>query len=115
MSYYLIQTAYTPQGWEAMVKNPHNRLEAIKPVVEGLGGSITNAWMQFGDYDVMVVVDMPDNLSAAALSMAASAGGAVKAAKTTPLMTIDESVEALRKASGAEYNPPESEFPYYGT
>ena len=57
---------------------------------------------------------MPDNISAAALSMAISAGGAVKAAKTTPLMTFDEGLEALQRAKQAEYAAPRSEIPYFG-
>jgi len=59
-----------------------------------------------GKYDVMAVIDMPDNVSAAAFSIAASAGGAVKAAKTTPLMTMEEGIEAVRKADTAGYRPP---------
>ena len=63
--------------------------------------------LAFGEYDFVLVCQMPNNVSAAAFSMAASAGGAVKAVKTTPLMTIDEAMEAMRKASGAGYRPPD--------
>ena len=41
--------------------------------------------------------------------------GAIKAAKTTPLLTFDEGVDALRKAKGAQYAPPATEIPYFGT
>jgi uncharacterized protein with GYD domain len=114
MTYYLLQFAYTPQGWAAMVKNPQNRLAAIKPVVERLGGSIVNGWMQFGEHDVIVICQLPDNLSAAALSAAISAGGAVQGVKTTPLLTIEEAIEFLRKAGDVPYSPPESDYPYFG-
>jgi hypothetical protein len=46
--------------------------------------------------------------------MAISAGGAVKAVKTTPLMTFEEGIEALKKAEVAQYAPPRSEIPYFG-
>jgi len=115
MAYYLLQLNYTPQGWAALVKNPQNRLQALAPVVQRLEGDIVNGWMQFGDYDVLVVCQLPEHVSAAALSMAISAGGAVGRVKTTPLITFEEGIESLRKAAGTQYTPPESEFAYFGT
>ena len=114
MAYYSLQTAYTPLGWAALVKDPQDRLKAVKPVVERLGGSILHGWFMFGEYDLLLICEMPDHVSAAALSIAISAGGAVKAVKTTPLMTFDDGLEALRKAKEAEYAPPASEIPYFG-
>lgn len=114
MAYYSLQTAYTPLGWAALLKDPQHRLEAIRPVIERLGGTIVNGWFAFGEYDLLVICEMPDNISAAALSMAISAGGAVKAAKITPLMTFDDGLEALQRAKQAEYAPPPSEVPYFG-
>jgi uncharacterized protein with GYD domain len=114
MAHYSLQTAYTPLGWAALLKDPQDRLAAVEPVVERLGGKIVNGWFTFGDYDVLVICEMPDQVSAAALSMAISAGGAVKAVKTTPLMSFDDGLEALRKAKHAEYAPHPSEIPYFG-
>jgi uncharacterized protein with GYD domain len=115
MAYYLLQLAYTPQGWAALVKNPQNRLETLAPVVEQLGGSIVNGWMQFGEYDVLMICQMPEHASAAALAMAISSGGAVEDVKTTPLLTFEEGLESLKKAGATQYSPPESDFPYFGT
>lgn len=108
MAYYLVQAAYTADTWAAMVRNPQNREEAIRPVVEKLGGRIEGTWLAFGEYDIVGIFQMPDNVSAAAFSLAASAGGAMKAIKTTPLMTLSEGLEAMRKAAGAGYRPPSS-------
>jgi uncharacterized protein with GYD domain len=85
-----------------------------KPVVQRLGGSVVDGWLTFGDYDVLVICQLPDNVTATALSMAISAGGAVKSVKTTPLVTFDEGLEALKKAKDAGYKPPPSEVPYFG-
>jgi uncharacterized protein with GYD domain len=106
MSHYLLQAAYTPDAWAAQLKNPQDRTEALRPVIERLGGRIECAYISFGKYDIMLVVDMPDNVSAAAFSIAAAAGGAVKAIKTTPLMTLAEGIEAMRKGAAAGYRPP---------
>jgi uncharacterized protein with GYD domain len=106
MAYYLLQFAYTPQAWAALTRNPQNRLDAVRPVAERLGGRLVNKWFSFGDYDVVAILEIPDNVSAAAFSMAIASGGAVRNFKTTPLMTMDEGIEAMRRASGLNYRSP---------
>ncbi len=108
MAYYLVQAAYTREAWAAMVRNPENRADAIKPVIEKLGGSMQGLWLAFGEYDALAIVQMPDNVSAAAFSLAAAAGGALKSFKTTPLMTVEEGMEAMRKAGDLGYRAPGS-------
>jgi len=114
MALYALQTAYAPVGWAALLKDPQNRIEAVKPVVQRLGGSVVDGWLTFGDYDVLVICQLPNNVSATALSMAISAAGAVRSVKTTPLVTFDEGLVALKKAKDAAYTPPPSEVPYFG-
>jgi uncharacterized protein with GYD domain len=111
MPLYLSQVAYNEEGWQALVANPQNRLEAIRPVVDKLGGRIINAYFAFGDYDFVLISEFPDNVSAAALAIAAAAGGAVKSMKTTPLMEAAEGLEAIRKAAGSGYRAPASARP----
>ena len=103
MPYYLQQVAYSTEGWEALVEKPQNRIEAVRPAIEKLGGTIENAWFAFGDYDVVLIIQMPTNVDASAIAMAFAAGGACKTVKTTPLLTVEEAVEAMKKAAGAEY------------
>ncbi len=105
MPHYLLQAAYTADAMAAMVKNPQDRIAAITPAIQALGGKVWG-WHSFGEYDVVAICEMPDNVSAAAFSLAASAGGAVKAIKTTPLITTAEMMDAMRKAAGAGYRPP---------
>jgi uncharacterized protein with GYD domain len=95
--YYLVQAAYTPEAWAAQLRNPQNRVEVLRPLVEGLGGKLETAFFAFGEYDIVAIGEYPDNVSAAAFSLIASAGGAVKSIKTTPLMTIEEGLTAMRK------------------
>ena len=106
MAYFLLQGAYSAESWETLVANPVNRTEAVRPAVEKLGGSIERVYFAFGDYDIVLILRMPDNVSAAAFSLAVAAGGAFKAHKTTPLMSMEEGVEALRRASESGYRPP---------
>ncbi len=103
MPKYLFQVAYESSGWAGLVKNPQDRGEAIRPAVEGLGGKLESFYLAFGKYDVIGILDMPDNVSVAAFSISVSAGGAVKSILTTPLMTAREGVDAMRKAGGSRY------------
>ena len=107
MSHYLLQVAYTPETWASMVHNPQDRSEAIKTPVEKLGGKVERFWMAFGEYDVVGVVEMPDNVAAAAFAMAVEAGGACSNVKTTPLMSTQEGIEAMRKAATCGYRAPQ--------
>lgn len=106
MAHYLIQVAYTQEAWAAQIRNPQNRIEALAPVLKKLGGRFECAYFAFGEYDIVGILEMPGNVDAAAFSLAAAAGGAVKAFKTTPLMTTAEGIEALRKAAASGYAPP---------
>jgi uncharacterized protein with GYD domain len=105
MPHYLQQVAYSPEGWEALVANPQNRIEAVRPAIEKLGGKIEAAWFSFGDYDIVVITDMPDNVSAAAIAMAFAAGGACKSVQTTPLISPEEATQALTMAQSCGYRP----------
>ena len=108
MPRYMLEVAYTPEAWATMVKKPQDRIEAVRPAVRRLGGRIESAYFTFGEHDLIAIVNMPDNVSVAAFSIAASAGGSIKAIKTTPLMTIREGMQAMRQAKKSAYEPPSS-------
>lgn len=105
LAVYLLQVSYTSEAWAEMVRNPQDRAKAVRQAVERLGGSIGTFWTALGDYDLVGIISMPDTISAAALGMAASAGGACKAFKTTPLLTMNEGMEAMAKAASCGYEP----------
>ena len=105
MPSYLVQVAYTPAALAALIKNPQNRSEAVRKPIEELGGSMGPFYLSFGDYDVVGIVDMPDNVSAAAFAVALGAGGACRSVKTTPLLGLEEGLEAMKKAGSSSYKP----------
>ena len=106
MAHYLIQISYTSQAWAHLLKNPQNRIDAVRPSIEKLGGKVECAFFAFGDYDLVVIIDMPNNVNAAAISFAFNSGGAISSIKTTVLMTVEEGMEAMKKAGGTGYKPP---------
>jgi uncharacterized protein with GYD domain len=81
-------------------------MHVVSKSVEELGGKVLDGWLSFGDYDTVVVIEMPDNTSAAAFAMAISAGGACKNIKTTALLSREEGLEAAQKAATSGYRPP---------
>jgi uncharacterized protein with GYD domain len=113
MARYLLQLAYTPEAWAAQLKNPQNRMEAVQPVLDELNARFENMYYAFGEYDLVGVIEAPDNVSAAAGSLAFNAGGALKSVRTTPLMTVEEGLEAMRKGYRAFqlYKPPSEREP----
>jgi uncharacterized protein with GYD domain len=105
MADYLMQLSYSTAAWAAMVKRPENRVEAVRKAVGKLGGKLGGFWLAFGDHDLVGVLEMPDNISAAAFAMAIAAGGACKNVKTTPLLRVEEGMKAMKKAGSCGYKP----------
>jgi uncharacterized protein with GYD domain len=105
MAHYLVQVAYTPEAWAAMLKNPQDRAEAVEGAIKKLGGKMERFWMSFGEFDIIGLVDMPSNVAAAAFAMAVAAGGACRNVKTTPLLSTKEGIEAMKQAATSGYKP----------
>jgi uncharacterized protein with GYD domain len=107
MPYYMIQLGYRPDAWDALIEHPANRLDVVRPHIEKLGGRIVDGYLSFGEYDLVAIMEMPDNISAAAFSLAVEAGGGVEQYKTTPLLSMDEAMEVMKRAQSVGYKPPE--------
>jgi uncharacterized protein with GYD domain len=106
MPFYMVQASYSASATSAMTKKPQDRAAAVRPLIERMGGKLHGLWLSFGEYDVVVIAELPDNVSAAALAMAVGSSGGIGAYRTTPLMTMAESMEAMAKAGGVKYKPP---------
>ena len=108
MPIYMYQAAYSAESWAAQLKDPQNRVEAVgRRLCEAAGGKLLGAWYCFGDYDLVIIADVPDNASMSAIALAVAGGGAMKSAKTTVLMQGSEIVSALQKAKAVakDYKP----------
>lgn len=106
MSFYLVQASYSTTATGSLVKNPQDRAAAVASLFEGVGGKLHGFWLAFGDYDVVAIAEFPDNVSAAAVSMAVGASGALREYRTTPLLAPNEAVDAMKKAAGVKYQAP---------
>ena len=106
MPQYLYQLAYTPESLAAQMKNPQDRLEVVgKQLAESAGVKIVAGGYSFGEYDVAVIVEAADDTTMAAVAIALAAGGAIKVARTTPLLSSAQWVAAMQKAPSITYRP----------
>ena len=105
MALYTYQAAYTAESMAAQIKDPQDRIEAVRPALEAVGAKILVGGFPFGEYDVLVVYEAPDDTTAASVAMAIAAGGALRSSKTTRLLSGQEWTESLRKAQGSAYRP----------
>jgi uncharacterized protein with GYD domain len=100
MPKFLVKASYSPDGAKGLLKEGGTkRRDAVKMVIEGLGGRLEAMYFAFGDADAYVVVDLPDAASATALSLTVGSTGAVHCT-TTPLITAEEVDQAARKKVG---------------
>ena len=106
MPHYLIQAAYSTEAMAALTKNPQNRFEMIKGLLKNMGGRLEAGYFAFGEYDVAMIVELPDNTTAASLAIGVAGTGSLKAFKTTPLLTLAEAQDAMKKAGTVKYDAP---------
>ena len=106
MPKYLIEANYTHEGLQGLIRDKASgRGAAVRKITESLGGKTESVYFTFGENDVIVIADLPDNVSAAAIALTVSSSGLVHT-KTTPLLTIEEVDEAINKK--VQYQKPGS-------
>ena len=106
MPLYLSKFSYTPDTWGRLIANPEDRRKAAQSYIESVGGKLHGFWYAFGAHDGFTLWEAPDNVSMAAVAIAGSAGGALSPFETTVLLTVDEAMDAMRKAGDVQYRPP---------
>ncbi len=106
MPLFLSRFSYTPETWARLIGNPEDRRSAARSYIESVGGKLHGFWYGFGPQDGYTLWEAPDNVSMAAVALAISGGGALRSMETTVLLTVEETVEALRKARQVQYRPP---------
>ncbi len=106
MPLYLTRFSYTPETWARLSKNPEDRRKAATKYIESVGGKLLGFWYAFGAQDGYNLWEAPDNVSMAAVAVAIGGGGAVSKFETTPLLTVEEMIEALGQAQGVAYVKP---------
>jgi uncharacterized protein with GYD domain len=106
MPLFLTRFGYTPEAWASLIADPHDRAEAVTPMIEKAGGTLKGFWFAFGEQDGYALIEAPDTATIAAVAVKIASSGALRTFETTPLITTGEMVEALRKAAEIDYHAP---------
>ena len=106
MPLYLTRFSYTPETWARMIDNPEDRRVAAQAYIESVGGKLHGFWYAFGEHDGYNLWEAPDNVSMAAVVLAIGGGGALSSVETTVLMSVDETIDALKIAGQVGYRAP---------
>ena len=108
MPLYLSKFSYTPETWARLIGNPEDRRKAAESYIESVGGKLHGFWYAFGEHDGYNLLEAPDDVSMAAVALAIGGGGALSSLETTVLLSVEDTMEALRKAEQIQYRAPGS-------
>jgi uncharacterized protein with GYD domain len=106
MPLYLTRFSYTPETWARLIGNPEDRRKAAQTYIESVDGKLHGFWYVFGPHNGYTLWEAPDNVSMAAVALAISGGGALSTFETTVLLTVDETMDAMRRAKEVKYRAP---------
>jgi len=106
MAKYLFLFGLTGEAVGKFMDKPSDRSKVVSDLAGQLGGKLESYYFMFGQYDGMVIVDLPDSTSAAAIAVAVASTGAFSSFETHELITTDQMMGILSKAKGITYTPP---------
>jgi uncharacterized protein with GYD domain len=108
VAYYLLRAKYAQDAMNALVARPEDRMITTTKLLKGIGGRLHYYFFCFGDFDIVLLFELPDNVSAAALSMVLQSAGSVTEVETTALLTMEDAISAMQIAGNATgvYQPP---------
>jgi uncharacterized protein with GYD domain len=103
---YLVKFSLTAEAWAKLIKEPEDRRETVGRLLEEAGGRLLGYWYAFGDHDGYVLAEAPDNTAMASSLVTVAGSGAFASLSTTVLLSVEEALDALRRAQGIAYRPP---------
>ncbi len=103
MSTFMYQFKYTPAAWAAFVKKPEDRGAVVDDLLKGLGGRLISIFYSFGEWDGMVIFEAPDEVTAMTAVVTILTPGHLGATKTTTLFTMQDVINATRRASKLKF------------
>jgi len=108
MAHYLIEVGYTPQSWATQIEAQGNAVDRITPALKACGAKLECLYYAFGESDVVGVIDFKTPEDAAGFALAINASGALRSFKTTPLLSIEQGINSMKRANELReyYAPP---------
>ena len=105
MPHYMVQGGYSAEAWAGLMRSPEDRTAVVRAAVESVGGKLEALYYTFGSDDFVAFYEVPDNVQAAAAAIAVASSGRYRNFRTTPLLTAQEMVEAMRGSSKVSFRP----------
>ena len=106
MPTYLTNFVYTGEAWQKLAKNPEDRSVPVKALMEKLGGRLISMYYMAGDYDGFIIYELPNAKVAATAIIAAGLPGHIRTLKTSQLLTVAETMEAVGNAGKLAFPAP---------
>jgi uncharacterized protein with GYD domain len=108
MTKYAFFFSYSSESWARMIRAPGDRTAAVRQVLASQGGSLDCIYWMSGSHDGIAIADLPDSVSAAAVSIAVASTGAIAHSQTHVLLTQEELGQALQQAGATvrAFQPP---------
>jgi uncharacterized protein with GYD domain len=111
MSMYLVRFSLTAAAWSHLFDAREDRRQVLEPVFAAIGGKLHGYWYAFGDADVYVLAELPDDQTAVGAVAKVAASGSFASVSTTKLFTVDEMLAAVGRAEGVDYTGPGAAAP----
>ena len=105
MAHYLFQGGYAPEAWVGLMENPEDRTAVVRAALESIGGKLEALYYTFGADDFVGLAEVPDNIQAAAVSIAVASTGRYRNFRLTPLLTAQDIVQAMQGAGKVSFRP----------
>ena len=105
MAHYLFQGGYASEAWAGLMENPEDRTAVVRAALESIGGKLNALYYTFGADDFIGLVEAPDNIQAAAVSIAVASTGRYRNFRLTALLTAQEMVQAMQGAGKVSFRP----------
>ena len=99
MQIYICQGRYTASALKGMTTNPENRSQTVRTLFRAAGGELLSWYLTFGEYDWMVIAEMPNERAMLSAVIAAAEGGSLTDLKTTIALSAEDTVQAFQEAS----------------
>ena len=106
MPRYLGLGIYNEAGKQALASHPQDRLAVLSGLLEQLGGKLVSGEFTLGEYDVVVICELPDDVAMATAALAAQKAGHLRKVTFTRLLSREEMMQAMERASGIQYQAP---------
>ena len=106
MATYMTQFSYTAEAWATLAQHPQDRSQVLSALLDQLGGHLICLYYSFGAYDGVALFEVPDDVTAATVLIAAMVPGHLKSTSTTKLLSVGEALQAMEHAGQLSYPGP---------